>query len=159
VKATLEAAERIRAAVPGVTLRTTVMTGFPGETAERFARMLSDVKRMKFDHLGVFAYSPEEGTPGAKMKGRPSVKVAQSRALKIMAAQKKIWAAKAKSMLGTEQVALVVAPGVARLESQAPDVDGVVRFPKEDPGNLPVGEFIKVRLISVEDYDFAGEWI
>jgi ribosomal protein S12 methylthiotransferase len=159
VKATLEAAERIRAAVPGVTLRTTVMTGFPGETAERFARMLSDVKRMKFDHLGVFAYSPEEGTPGAKMKGRPSVKVAQSRALKIMAAQKKIWAAKAKSMLGTEQVALVVAPGVARLESQAPDVDGVVRFPKEDSGNLPVGEFIKVRLISVEDYDFAGEWI
>ncbi|MBO5939853.1 MAG: MiaB/RimO family radical SAM methylthiotransferase [Kiritimatiellae bacterium] len=159
VKASLEAAERIRAAVPGVTLRTTVMTGFPGETAERFARMLSDVKRMKFDHLGVFAYSPEEGTPGAEMKGRPSMKVAQSRALKIMAAQKKIWAAKAKSMLGTEQVALVVAPGVARLESQAPDVDGVVRFPKEEAENMPVGEFVKVRLVAVEDYDFIGEWI
>ena len=71
VKATREAAARIRAAVPGVTLRTTVMTGFPGETAEIFARLLADVKRMQFDHLGVFAYSPEEGTPAAKMPGRP----------------------------------------------------------------------------------------
>ena len=157
VKATQEAAERIRAAVPGVTLRTTVMTGFPGETAASFARMLSDVKRMQFDHLGVFAYSPEEGTPGATMKGRPPMKVAQSRALKIMAAQKKIWDKKAKSMLGAELPALVVSPGVARLESQAPDVDGVVRLGAEDAAIAPVGEFVLVRLVEVSDYDFIGE--
>ena len=159
IKATQEAAERIRAAVPGVTLRTTVMTGFPGETAENFARMLLDVKRMQFDHLGVFAYSPEEGTAGAGMKGRPSMKVAQARALKIMAAQKKIWDKKAKSMLGAELPALVVSPGVARLESQAPDVDGVVRFSEEDAAIAPVGEFVLVRLAKVQGYDFIGELV
>ena len=155
VDASLSAAERIRAAVPGVTLRTTVMTGFPGETAANFARLLSDVKRMKFDHLGVFAYSPEEGTPAAAMKGRPPAKVAELRALKVMAAQKGIWEKKAAAMLGRECRALVVAPGVARLESQAPDVDGVVRL--KHGGDAAVGEFAIVRLKSVRGYDFIGE--
>lgn len=154
VKATLEAAERIRAAVPGVTLRTTVMTGFPGETAEAFKRMLSDVQRMSFDHLGVFAYSPEEGTPAAGMSGRPPEKVAQSRALKIMAAQKAIWTKKSAAFVGKVMPALVVAPGVARLESQAPDVDGVVRVKGLD--GIP-GEFASVRITAVDGYDFAGE--
>lgn len=157
VKATQEAAERIRAAVPGVTLRTTVMTGFPSETAAGFARMLADVKRMQFDHLGVFAYSPEEGTAGAAMKGRPPMKVAESRALKIMAAQKRIWDRKAKAMIGLELPALVVSPGTARLESQAPDVDGVVRFSKDDAALAPVGEFVLVRLVAAAGYDFIAE--
>ena len=155
VKATQEAAERIRAAVPGVTLRTTVMTGFPGETAKRFARLLADVKRMKFDHLGVFAYSPEEGTAAARMKGRPPAQVAERRALNVMAAQKVIWARKAARMLGRVQTALVVAPGVARLESQAPDVDGVVRLAVASSA-AHVGEFVRVRLEGVEGYDFRG---
>ena len=159
VKATQEAAERIRAAVPGVTLRTTVMTGFPGETAAGFARMLADVKRMQFDHLGVFAYSPEEGTAGAAMKGRPPMKVAESRALKIMAAQKRIWDRKAKAMIGLELPALVVSPGIARLESQAPDVDGVVRFSKDDAALAPVGEFVLVRLVAAAGYDFIAELV
>ncbi len=154
VEATLRAAERIRAAVPGVTLRTTVMTGFPGETAASFTRLLSDVKRMEFDHLGVFAYSPEEGTLAAKMPGRPTAKVAETRALKVMAAQRKIWERKAKAMLGAELTALVVAPGVARLESQAPDVDGVVRLCAGH--DAPVGEFVTVRLTEVRDYDFLA---
>ena len=155
VKATREAAERIRAAVPGVTLRTTVMTGFPGETAESFARLLADVKRMQFDHLGVFAYSPEEGTPAAKMPGRPPMKVAEARALKVMSAQKAIWGRKAKAMVGHVMSALVVAPGVARLESQAPDVDGVVRL---DCGGC-VGEFSSVRIVGVSGYDLVGELV
>ena len=154
-QATQEAAERIRAAVPGVTLRTTVMTGFPGETAKRFARLLADVKRMKFDHLGVFAYSPEEGTAAARMKGRPPAQVAERRALNVMAAQKVIWARKAARMLGRVQTALVVAPGVARLESQAPDVDGVVRLAVASSA-AHVGEFVRVRLEGVEGYDFRG---
>ena len=159
VKATQEAAERIRAAVPGVTLRTTVMTGFPGETAASFARLLADVKRMRFDHLGVFAYSPEEGTPGASMQGRPSLKTAQSRALKIMAAQKRIWDSKARSMVGLELPVLVVSPGVGRLESQAPEVDGVVRFSDEDASIAPVGEFVLARLVAVNGYDFVAELV
>ena len=156
VKATQTAAARIRAAVPGVTLRTTVMTGFPGETADAFARLLADVKRMAFDHLGVFAYSPEEGTPAAKLEGRPPAKVAERRALKVMAVQKTIWAKKAKAMLGKEFTALVVAPGVARLESQAPDVDGVVRL-AGNGAQAPVGSFVPVRLTAVRGYDFIGE--
>ena len=157
VKATHGAAERIRAAVPGVTLRTTVMTGFPGETAAAFRRLLADVKRMRFDHLGVFAYSPEEGTAAVKMKGRPPAKVAEARALKVMAAQKLIWAEEAKSMIGQTFPALVVAPGIARMESQAPDVDGVVRLKSASGDAAAVGEFVTVRLTAVHGYDFAGE--
>ena len=157
VKATLGAAERLRAAVPGVTLRTTVMTGFPGETQAAFDRLLADVKRMKFDHLGAFAFSPEEGTKAAEMAGRPEEKVARRRERKVMSAQRRIWSAKAKSFVGREERALVVAPGVARLESQAPDVDGVVFLKKPRGRDLPaVGTFCTIRIQSVEEYDFIG---
>ena len=157
VKATLEAAGRIRAAVPGVTLRTTVMTGFPGETERRFARLLEDVKRMRFDHLGAFAFSPEEGTPAAKMRGRPSAATAAIREREVMKAQKKVWGAKAKTMVGGEFRALVVAPGVARMESQAPDVDGVTRFAVPRGSAKPeVGEFVTLRITRADGYDFEG---
>ena len=151
VKATREAAERLRAAVPGVTLRTTVMTGFPGETPADFKRMLTDIKRMSFDHLGVFAFSPEEGTPAAKLPRRPSLAVAERRAGEVMALQKRIWSAKARKYVGQTFRALVVAPGVARLASQAPDVDGVVhlRHPAE------VGAFIDVTIGKVRGFDFV----
>ena len=157
VKASLAASERIRAAVSGVTLRTTLMTGFPGETPEAFAKMLADVKTMQFDHLGVFAYSPEEGTPGARMKGRPPLRTAEARARKVMAAQRKVWGKRAAAMVGKTFRALVVAPGVARLESQAPDVDGVTFLKKVPRRPLPaVGTFVDVRITSVKEYDFEG---
>lgn len=154
VKATLAAADRIRAAVPGVTLRTTVMTGFPGETDAAFTRLLDDVARMKFDHLGAFAFSPEEGTKAATLKGRPSKAVAEHRERAVMSVQKKVWTAKAKAMVGGMFRALVVAPGVARLESQAPDVDGVVFLKK---GAAAPGTFLTVRLLRAKGYDFDGE--
>ena len=157
VKATLEAAERIRAAVPGVTLRTTVMTGFPGETERRFERLLADLRRMRFDHLGAFAFSPEDGTPAAKMRGRPSAEVAAERERRVMRAQRAIWNSKAKSMVGRTFRALVVAPGVARMESQAPDVDGVTRFtvPRGHAAPAP-GEFTTLRIVRPDGYDFEG---
>jgi len=150
VKATREAAERLRAAVPGVTLRTTVMTGFPGETPAAFKRMLADVKRMSFDHLGVFAFSPEEGTPAAKLPRRPSLAVAERRAGEVMALQKRIWSAKARKYVGRTFRALVVAPGVARLASQAPEVDGVVHLRRA----AEVGTFIDVTIARVRGFDF-----
>ena len=150
VKATREAAERLRAAVPGVTLRTTVMTGFPGETPAAFTRMLADVKRMSFDHLGVFAFSPEEGTPAATLPRRPSLAVAERRAGEVMALQKRIWSAKARKYVGRTFRALVVAPGVARLASQAPDVDGVVHLRRA----AEVGTFIDVTIAKVRGFDF-----
>ena len=152
VKATLGAAERLRQAVPGVTLRTTVMTGFPGETDEAFAKMLMDVNRMAFDHLGAFVFSPEEGTAAAEMADRPSKTVATKRMKQVMAAQRKIWSAKAKTYVGKTFRALVTAPGTARLPSQAPDVDGVVFVPEE----LPVGTFATVRIVRVHGFDFEA---
>ena len=145
------AAEVLREVVPGITLRTTIMTGFPGETEARFKELMADLKRMQFDHLGAFAYSPEEGTKGAKMKGRPRRAVAEERERLVMEQQERIWKLKAKRMIGQEFVALVVAPGVARMESQAPDVDGVVYVDCDE-----VGAFIKVRLVKVKGFDFIG---
>ena len=151
-KATLAAAGRLRAAVPGVTLRTTVLTGFPGETKDSFAKLLMDVKRMKFDHLGAFAFSPEEGTVAAELDGCPPPAEAVKRARAVMSAQRKVWAEKAKGHLGKAFRALVVAPGVARLESQAPDVDGVVRF----TGKAEIGAFAKVLIEKVDGFDFEA---
>ena len=150
VKATQEAAERLRAAVPGIMLRTTVMTGFPGETPAAFKRMLADIKRMSFDHLGVFAFSPEEGTPAAEMPRRPSLAVAERRAREVMALQKRIWSAKARTYVGQTFRALVVAPGVARLASQAPDVDGVVHLRHA----AEIGTFVDVMVGKVRGFDF-----
>ena len=154
IDASLSAAEVLRSLVPGITLRTTIMTGFPGETELRFARLRSDLKRMQFDHLGAFAYSPEAGTKGAKMKGRPSRAVAEERERIIMQDAEKLWKVRAKRLLGETFRALVVAPGVARMESQAPDVDGVTLL---DDVNAPVGEFVEVRLTKVRGFDFEGE--
>ena len=145
------AAEVLREVVPGITLRTTIMTGFPGESKARFQELMADLKRMQFDHLGAFAYSPEEGTKGARMRGRPRREIAETRERLVMEQQARIWKLKAKRMLGQEFVALVVAPGVARMESQAPDVDGVVYVDCDE-----VGEFVKVRLEKVKGFDFVG---
>ena len=145
------AAEVLREVVPGIALRTTIMTGFPGETEARFKELMADLKRMQFDHLGAFAYSPEEGTRGWTMKGRPRRDVAEERERLVMEQQERIWKLKAKRMIGQEFVALVVAPGVARMESQAPDVDGVVYVDCDE-----VGDFIKVRLAKVKGFDFIG---
>ena len=145
------AAEVLREVIPDVTVRTTVMTGFPGESEARFQELLADLKRMQFDHLGAFAYSPEEGTKGAKMRGRCSFEVARERERLVMAQQERIWKLKAKRMLGQTFVALVVAPGVARMASQAPDVDGVTYVDCDE-----VGEFVNVRLEKVRGFDFLG---
>ena len=155
VKATLAAAARLREAVPGVTLRTTVLTGFPGETKDSFAKLLMDVKRMKFDHLGAFAFSPEEGTVAFELDGRPSPAEAAKRARAVMSAQRKVWAEKAKGYVGKTFRALVVAPGVARLESQAPEVDGVVRL----KGKAEIGSFADVRITKVDGFDFEATQI
>ena len=153
IDATRSAAEVLRAIVPDVTLRTTIMTGFPGETETRFKRMLADLARMQFDHVGVFAYSPEEGTKGAKMGGRPSRKTAEERAEIVANQWYELRQVKSARMVGEVYRALVVAPGVARMESQAPDVDGVVFVPQE----APVGEFVNIRIASVEGFDFVAE--
>ncbi|MBO7721167.1 MAG: radical SAM protein [Kiritimatiellae bacterium] len=152
IAASRSVAETLRAAIPDVTLRTTVMTGFPGESENRFHAMLDDLNRMQFDHLGAFAFSPERGTPAFGMRGRPSAGTAREREKKVMAQQRRIWSAKAARMTGAVRRALVVAPGVARMASQAPDVDGVVCIDRGE-----VGEFVTVRLLKTKGFDFIGE--
>ncbi len=150
----LAAAEFLRDVIPGVTLRTTIMTGFPGETEQRFRVMMSDLKRMQFDHLGAFAYSPERGTKGAKMFGRTSRADGERREREVMELAKSIWKVRSKRFVGKTFRALVVAPGVARMESQAPDVDGVTYMPGSE--DLPVGEFVAVRIVKVKGFDFIA---
>ena len=147
------AAEALREAVPGVTVRTTVMTGFPGETERRFREMMADLKRMQFDRLGAFAYSPERGTKAYGMRGRASAAAARERERLVMEQQARLWKLKAKRLLGKTFRALVVAPGVARMASQAPDVDGVVRLSGVSPA---VGAFADVTLERVRGFDFEG---
>lgn len=154
VEATLGAAARVRAAVPGVVLRTTVMTGFPGETEARFRRMADDLAEMDFDYAGVFAFSPEEGTPAARLPRRPPRATAERRAAEIEAAQSLRWRAKARRLKGTVAPALVVAPGVARLERQAPDIDGVTHV---EGCRAEPGEVVRVRLTGWRGYDFKAE--
>ena len=154
VEASLAAADTLRELVPDVTLRTTIMTGFPGETEARFRRLLADLRRMQFDHLGAFAFSPEKGTASYSMSGRPSRATAEKREREVMELAAKIWDVKSARMIGGVYDALVVAPGVARMESQAPDVDGVVRIKGGE-----VGEFVKVKLIKVDGFDFKGRII
>ncbi len=158
IAASLVAADVLREVVPDVTLRTTVMTGFPGETAARFARMRADLKRMQFDHLGAFAFSPEEGTKAAKMAGRPSRKVAEERERAVMEDAERLWKVRSARMVGGTFDALVVAPGVARMRSQAPDVDGVV-YLLDTPRarRAKVGDFVSVRLAKACGFDFEGE--
>ena len=148
-------ADDLRLLVPDVTLRTTVLVGFPGETEARFRRLLSDVARMQFDHLGAFAYSPERGTKGAKLGDRPSQAAARSRERQVMELQRRIWDSRARRQVGKVLPALVLAPGVARLESQAPDVDGVTRIDCADP--QLVGEFVKVEISGVDGFDFVAK--
>lgn len=158
IDATLSIAGILRDVVPGVTLRTTVMTGFPGETEARFAAMRADLRRMQFDRLGAFAFSPEKGTKAAKMAGRPPRMVAEERERIVMKDAAALWKVKAKKMIGGVFDALAVAPGVVRMASQAPDVDGVVYLldtPKSR--RVTVGDFTRVRLVSAKGFDFEGE--
>ncbi len=156
IAAVEELVDAMRELVPGITLRTTVMTGFPGETEIRFRKMMSDLRRMQFDHLGAFAYSPERGTKGFSMASRPSRAVALAREREVMQMQSRIWAQKARRMIGRVEEALVVAPGVARLASQAPDVDGVV-YLEGEAALASVGEFASVELVKAEGFDFIAK--
>ena len=153
IDASLVAAEALRDLMPDITLRTTILVGFPGETELRFRTLLSDLRRMQFDHLGAFAYSPEEGTKGAKMRGRPPRAVAERREKEVMDMAKALWGVKAKRMVGQTFRALVVAPGVARMESQAPDVDGVTFI---EEGSAEVGSFVNVKLVRRRGFDFVA---
>lgn len=143
---------RIRAGIPGIAVRTTFIVGFPGETDADVDELCEFISDTKFERLGVFRYSQEEGTRGAKMDGQIVPKVKEARWHRLMALQKTIAAEVSKASVGKTLRVLVEEPGVARGEGDAPDIDGRVYVPRE----LPVGEFADVKITGYQDYDLLA---
>lgn len=149
--------------IPEIALRTSVITGFPGETDKQFQKLLDFINEGHFDHVGAFMYSEEEGTAAAKMKGHVPEKVKKARMSAIMKAQKRISRKRLKCMVGGKAKVLVegASPETdlllqARTEFQAPDIDGVVYI---NEGKARTGEFYWVEITEAHDYDMIGRII
>ncbi len=143
---------RIRAGIPGIAVRTTFIVGFPGETEADLDELCEFIRETKFERLGVFRYSQEDGTRGAKMENQIPAKVKEARWHKLMALQQQIAAEVSKSRVGDTLKVLVEEAGVARGEADAPDIDGRVYVSRE----LPVGEFVDVAITGYHDYDLIA---
>jgi ribosomal protein S12 methylthiotransferase len=157
----LDTVRRIREILPGATLRTTVMAGFPGETEAHFQALCDLIQEVGFAHLGVFLYSPEAGTPAQRLTPAVPRREARRRARHLKGLQAKIVKARLKALVGT--VAEVLVEGVSpesdylltgRLASQAPDIDGQVYI---TAGTGKIGEIQAVRLTRPLPYDLVGE--
>lgn len=146
---------RIRQGIPGVALRTTFIVGFPGETESHFARMLEFIEEARFERLGVFTYSKEEGTRAASMPGQVPARTRQRRFERAMELQQRLAREVQASRVGSRIRVLVDSPTSARSAADAPGIDGSVLL--ESP--LPVGEFAQVEIVGSTDYDLiARPW-
>ena len=159
-----ERIRKIREAVPGITIRTTMLVGFPGETEEDLRELLDFVKEIRFDRLGAFAYSKEEGTEAAQMPDQVPEEVKKARVGTLMRLQKRISRSLSKEKVGREVSAMVEGrltdeedTYAARTEADAPDVDGYI-FIHSDR-ELLTGDIVRVRVTNAEDYDLLGELI
>jgi len=154
---------RIRDRVPGVTLRTTFIVGFPGERDADVAELESFVEDTRFDHVGVFTYSHEEGTRAHVMADDVPAAVKRRRRERIMARQQRIAAERQASMVGTEVPVLVDGPSSehelvlqGRLEGQAPDIDPVVYLTDCDPMAVGAGQIVTARIVDARGYDLVA---
>jgi ribosomal protein S12 methylthiotransferase len=160
-----ELLERARARVPGITLRTTFITGFPGETEDDFRELYDFCSEVEFDRVGVFTYSDEEGTDAFQLDDKVPAEVAIERRDRLMALQRDISRRRNRQMVGrlervlmegeSEETELLLQ---GRLESQAPSIDGVVLVNElGDDERVPaVGEFVTVEIVDSLDYDLVG---
>lgn len=154
---------KLREEIPDIALRTTLITGFPGETEDDFEQVKEFVKKMEFDRLGVFTYSREEDTPAAEMDGQIDEEVKEARRDEIMQIQQDIVFDKSNSRVG--EIYEVMIEGrlpdegvyIARTYMDAPDVDGYV-FIQSDY-NLDSGDFVKVEVTRSDEYDLIAEII
>jgi ribosomal protein S12 methylthiotransferase len=143
---------KLRAGIPAVTLRTTFIVGFPGETDEEFTSLLDFIRNARFERLGIFKYSQEEGSRAAKMRGQITVKIKNARYRMAMSIQQEIAHETAREKIGRELKLLVDQPHVARSEADAPDVDARVILSKE----APVGEFVWRPIVGSRGYDLLA---
>ncbi|PIR20932.1 MAG: 30S ribosomal protein S12 methylthiotransferase RimO [Deltaproteobacteria bacterium CG11_big_fil_rev_8_21_14_0_20_47_16] len=156
--------EKLRTAVPDITLRTTLIAGFPGETDAQFMKLLKFVEEGHFDHVGCFAYSVEDGTEAAKMEGQVPDDVKQERHAAIMAAQSKVAARKNAEKVGKTYRALIEGPSEetdllwqARIESQGPEIDGVTYINDDSGVELKPGMFANVEITEAHTYDLVAK--
>lgn len=148
---------QLRSAMPDIAIRTTFLVGYPGETDREFEALLDFVAEIRFDRVGVFAYSHEEGTPAAELKDDVPPAVKQERRERLMAAQQPISLAKNQALVGDVLAVLVEGRGeglsVGRSYRDAPEVDGLVLV----EADLPLGEILPVRITAALEYDLFGQ--
>ena len=150
--------QKLRKEIPEVVIRTTVMVGFPGETKEDFEELYNFVKEAKFDKLGCFAYSKEDGTPAARIKEQIHPMTKKSRYNKIMSLQQEISKENLQKQIGKEVEILIENKTydgrtyVGRTSMDVPDIDGIAYLNTDK--NLQIGDFVKAKVIDVSNYDF-----
>jgi ribosomal protein S12 methylthiotransferase len=156
--------KRVRDRVPGIAVRTTFITGSPGETDEDFDELLGFVKNVEFDRVGVFTYSDEEGTPAFALPNKVDAKIAKQRRARLMKEQSRISRRRNKARIG--QTVRVLFEGESaesellwqgRMETQAPDIDGCVLInDAPESFNPRPGEFVNVLITEAQEYDLVG---
>jgi len=149
--------EQLRKRVPGIALRTSLITGFPGETDAAFKRLLAFIREAEFEHLGVFSYSPEEGTAAYDLPVQVPPDVAQERLDRLMKAQAKISLKKNRALIGAIRRVLIDGMEdlalIGRLPTQAPEIDGVVYLSETE---AKPGEFVDITITDAREYDLMG---
>jgi len=159
----LKLLERIRATIPGVAIRTSMIVGFPGETEADFEILCDFVKTAQFDRLGVFAYSDEETSASFKLDQKVNGRIIHNRKQKLMALQRRISRARNRRMIGQEVDVLVEGPSEetdllwqGRMPTQAPEIDGVSLINDVQGAPPRAGEFRRLRITEAHDYDLVG---
>jgi ribosomal protein S12 methylthiotransferase len=147
--------DRARRTVPGITIRTTVIVGFPGETSGDFEELVDLVRGGAIDHLGIFEYSPEPGTPAAAMPNQVSEREVTERARTLHELAAGLEERTGKARLSEECDVLCDAPGIGRARSQAWELDGVVRWVTGGDGDPSPGTFFRAKVTGAEAYDLA----
>lgn len=154
--------EKLRKEIPNVIIRTTVMVGFPGETNEDFEELYDFIKETKFDKLGAFSYSKEDGTPASRLKEQIHPMTKKSRYNKIMQLQKELSKQNEQKLLGRELEILIEDMSfdkkyyVGRSYMDVPEIDGVAYIKNNTDQNL-IGQYIKAKVVEVKDYDVICE--
>ena len=156
--------ERVRRRVPGIAIRTTFITGFPGETEEDFAELLDFVRSVEFDRVGVFTYSDEEGTPAYSLPDKVAARVAKRRRARLMREQARISLRKNRARIGSTVRVLFEGRSSetdllwqGRMETQAPEIDGCVLINEAPDGCRPQpGEFVTVEITDAHPHDLVG---
>ena len=154
--------DRIRTRVSGVTLRTTFIVGFPGETVDDYAELESFVKTIEFDHVGVFTYSHEEGTSAHALADDVPARLKRTRQAGVMRLQKQVVRRAHRRRVGQQVTVLVDGPAAehdlvlrGRLEGQAPEIDPLVYLTDCDPSALSPGQFVQAEIVASRGYDLV----